>query len=863
MTPRPSAPARFLASLGVDREDRPAALADLEERFVAIAEDRGPAAARRWYWWQALRGVAHRSRPDVGGLRRRRWEGIGGDIRLRARVLVRRPVYALGVLGTLALGLASATVVGALAWTVWLSPLPFPDPDRVVRLFELEPADPQAGPDAEPTRWRLSPPLLEDLRVRDWTTISAVAGVGRNTFDWERDAELTRLTGLAVSPEFFDITGIRPLEGRTLGNDPDALEVVLTDALWTRAFGADPAVVGRETMTLNGRSYSVVGVVSVPSPYPGSGDLILPLSWTDEQLSTGMRGARYLDVVARVGPGFTVSDASEEMARFVEEAGRVHPNHRGWSGDAAVLGDELMRPYRSVLAMLLAAGATFLLLAVVNVGGLVTARSVEAAGDRGVRLAVGASQGRLMRESVVESTLLSTSAGLLALALAQWLLPAVKRLVPSDVPRAELVALGVPHALTVMAVALTAGIVIGAVSHAVARRTPVSARRSRGGTARAGGRNAVVAGQVALTVLLASAGAGVLTTSVRLQNVDLGFEPDGISSTQVMLTSERYPSADARRLFWRTLLDEAGERGLRIAIGTSPPMAGVNMPWGYRADPTDDQGFAQYHIVSPEYFSLMEIETREGRTFTPADDADAPAVIVVNDVLAREHFPDGTAVGRSMEVVGAEKTIVGVVEGARHFGPDQDVPPEIYAPFQQDPWPHAQIIAPGEPADIAVAVASLGDALDPDLGLPPIAAYDRFVTDWFAGLHLQLVIVGILSTVGTLLATLGLYALVAYRVSARRREIGVRLALGATASRVFAGVVRHGLQVTGAGLLAGLALWYGSSPLTREWLGDGQPQSVWFPLVVAVVVALTCGIATALPARGSVRVDPAQTLREE
>lgn len=861
--PRPPALARRLAALGVDAEDRPAALADLAERFEEIAAKRGVGVARRWYWWQAARGVPHRLRPDSKALRRRSWEGLAGDVRLRARMLLRRPVYALGVLGTLALGLASATVVGTLAWTVWLSPLPFPDPDRVVRLYELEPVDPEAGPEAPPTQWRLSPPLLEDLRAHDWTTVSAVAGVGRNVFDWQRQGELTRLTGLAVSPEFFDVTGLPPMHGRLLGDDPDALEVVLTEDLWARLYGADPAVVGRETMLLNGNSYAVVGVVSLPSAYPGTGDVLLPLAWTEDQLSTGMRGARYLDVIARVREPFTVRDASDEMARLVVEAGRVHPNHAGWSGEAVELAAELLEPHRGVLALLLAAGLTFLLLAVVNVGGLVTARSVDAATDRDIRIAVGASQGRLMRESVVESTLLSLAAGAVALALAQWLLPVVRGLVPADVPRVDLVALDWMHVVTVMAVALAAGGVIGVVSHAVARRAPLSGRRSRGGTARAGGRNAVVAGQVALTVLLASAGAGVLATSVRLQRVDLGFEPADVSSTQVMLTSERYPSTDARRVFWRTLLAEADARGLRAAFGTSPPMAGVNMPWGYRADPTDDQAFAQYHIVSPEYFAVMEIETLEGRTFTAADDENAPGVVVVNDVLAREHFPDGSALGRRIEVVADEKIIVGVVEGVRHFGPDQDVPPEIYAPYGQDPWPHAQIIVPGDPGETATAVTALADAVDPSLGLPPLAAYDRFVVDWFAGLHLQLIVVGVLATVGTLLATLGLYALVAYRVSTRRREIGVRLALGASAQRVFAGVVRHGLSVAAGGLVLGLLVWFGTAPLTEEWLGDGRPRGVWIPLAVAMAVAATCALATALPARRSVRVDPARTLREE
>lgn len=860
--PKPPRLARLLASLSSTPDDRALVLADLAERYERLVEGRGVRAARRWYWSQALRGLPHRLRPDAGIAWPLTRSGAWVDVRRSARSMRKRPLYALGVVGTLAIGLSSAAVVGSLAWHIWLAPMPFPDPDRVVRLFELEPPDENADPSTPPTRWRLSPPLLEQLRDHTWTTVRAVSGVARNIADWAQDGEVTRLTELTVSPEFFEIVGLAPLEGRVLSTDPDAAEVLLTEELWERAFGRDPAVVGGTTMLLNGRRHEIVGVVRLPVGYPGDADLVSRLSWSPDDLVVGMRGARYLDVIARVEPAYSLRDASAEMDRIVAAAGREFPIEEGWSGEAVVLGDELLRPYRGVLALLFLAGSVFLLLAVVNVTGLVAARAIEGRPERGIRLALGASEGRLLLGGVIESGLLGAVASVAALVFAYWLLGPIRALVPAEIPRVENVAVTAGVSAMIVSIALLGGGLVGVVAHLLSRGGPVNARRSTGSSERRVGRNLIVASQVALTTLLVTAGAGVLRTAMSLRAVDLGFEPDGVASTQVMLTGERYPSPETRLVLWRDLLSAMEARGLSAAVGTSPPMAGVTMRWMYRPDPTAEQAVAQYHVVSPEYFSIMGIAVMDGRPFTDDDDEGAAPVVIVNDVLG-EDFPAGSAVGREIEVVGEQKTIVGVVEGARHFGPGEDVPREIYAPFTQDAWPHAQILVRGSPAAVGPVVASVVDGVDPALGVSPVQSYRRFVTDWFAGLRLQLIIVGVLGVVGLLLATLGLYALIAYRVSSRRRDIGVRMALGASGRLVFLGVLKQGLIVVSAGAVVGLASWYVAAPAARDWLGDVGRGDPWIPIVVMLFVGLTSAVAIAIPARRSVTVDPSVTLREE
>lgn len=864
---RPTTPrlARLLVRVLSDAADRELLLADLKERFEAIARDDGLPAARRWYWFQAIRGTHARLRPDAQLLWRRSWEGVLGDLRHGIRSLSRRPLYTLGVTGTFAIGLASATAVLSVAWHVWLAPMPFPDPDRVVRLFELEPPGSGSGTaSVAPRRSRVSPPLLEDLRVHDWTAVEAVAGVSSSVFDWTREASTSRISALVVSPELFGILGISPTAGRTLSDDEDAPEVVLTERFWRRAYGANPTIIGRASMVLDGESRNIVGVVRLPAGYPREADVLTRLAFGEDELTEGMRGARYLEVVARVAPAFEVGDADSELDRFVKALGDRYSIYDGWGGEAVVLSEELIRPYRSVLGLLSAAGVVFLLLAIVNVAGLVAARITEGRQERALRLALGASELRLLRGSSVESLLLGMLGAVGALGIAYWLLGPLASLVPPEVPRIENVRLSSGMVGSLLGVALVAGWGVGVMGYVLSRGAgPAESRGARTTTPGLSGRGALVAGQIALTTLLATSGAGILRETVSLQAIDVGFQSEGVVSEQIILGADRYPTPDSRLAYWRGLVAAAEGRGIDVAIGTNGPMAGANMPWGWRVDAASEQSFAQYHIVSDAYFDVLGIELVDGRTFTPDDREGSEPVLLVNEAVAESVFPGQSAVGRVIEVLGRPKTIVGVVRSTRHFGPSEPIPDEIYVPLAHDPWPNAQLLARGITPSGSATLAALLEDLDPALGVAPPTSYARHVSEWFAPLRLQLIIVGVLATVGTLLATLGLYALVAYHVSSRRRDIGVRMALGASDTRMFSEVVYRGMKLATIGMLSGFAAWYASLPVTGGLLGDVDIGDPLPPIAVAVLVGIVALVASALPAWRSAAVDPAVTLRAE
>ena len=851
--------ARLLARVFAHPEDRVFVLADLDERFRALAAEVGPRPARRWYWSQVLRGASWALLPDPGALRSAMRSGLAGEVRLAARTLRRRPAYAAGAVLTLALGLGAAALLAAVAWHVWLAPLPFPDPERLVRVYETPPLENAFAVE----RRSLSPPLLEDLRTHDWETIEGVAGVSSDQLEWTRRGETRRLAALAVSPELLPMLGVAPEAGRLLEEDARAREVLLAEPFWHSALGGDVSALGT-TMMLSGEPHRIVGVVRLPAVYPGDADVVVPLAFGDEELGEGMRGARYLDAIARVRAAHDVSEARSELDAFVVALATDHPAHRGWGGDAVTLRDDLLRPFRGVLSLLLAAGGAFLALAAVNVAGLVGARWVDARHERAVRRALGASEARLLRSCVVETGVIAVTGAALGLLGAVWLVTPIRSLVPADVPRLAEVQLGAAQAVAVVAAGVVLGGLVGLLGHLLARRTTGAATGGRRTSAAGlGGRRALVTGQIALTTLLTTGGVAILRHASQLRAVDVGFDAEAVSVTHLSLSESRHPAAEVQWEAWASLLEGLRARGVIAAVATNLPMSGSSWPFGYRMDAASEQGFAQYHAVSPAYFEVMGIRIVAGRALSADDVASGPPVVVVDEAFVREAFGGEEAVGRSVEVVGVERAIVGVVAATRHAGPGTEPPVQLYVPMAQDPWAFASLLLPSSRSDAGVVAADVASRLDPDLVVPPAVPYVDFLSAWYAPLRLQLVLIGALALLGLALATFGLYAVVAYHVSTRRHEIGIRMALGAGGGRVFGGVVGHGAAMAVAGGALGLGAWHLLLPWTEGLVaGVGRPDAIVTMLVVGVVGG-SCLLATLAPARRSTTVDPAVTLRSE
>ena len=869
--------ARWLVAVLTPAEDRAYLLADLREGWQAMRARSGRGAARRWYWWQALRAIPARLSATGGsverGAARRRPGGVGPAVRLALRSFARRPLYASGVVATLGLGLGAASAVAAVAWGIWFRPLPYPDADRVVRLYEVKlrpdgegEGAPVATATVPPSRWsRVSPPLFEDLRAASLETIQGVAVVSLATVDRDDAGTVERIPAQMVSPEVFSVLGVRPLLGRVLERSAGAHEVVLTESFWRRAFGGAPDVLGR-SLDLDGDSYAIVGVIPTSPGYPEAADVWMPVLFEESALQEGMRGARYLDVVARVRPGRTVADASAEVDAFVRALAEKHPAQRGWGGNVVSLREQLARPYRGVLAMLLGAGAVFVLLALVNVAGLVAAKRAENRQARMIRLALGASHGRILRDDLIESTLLGLFGALVAAAGATWVLAPIKRLLPPDVPRLSAISLNGGMLGVVVLSGVLMGVFVGLLGHTMSgvRDQPAVGRNRDAGRPNVRGRRALLITQVALTTWLLLGSIALVRYVSSLRSVDIGFHAAGVLTAPIVLSAQRQgASPEQSYMFWDDLLRRLEARGATAAVATNPPISGSTMRFVYAIPGDATRYWAQYHSVSPAYFDVLGMPIAEGRPFTGADAAGAAPVVIINDVMAREHFPNEDPIGRTIGVVGTDRTIVGVVPATRHFGPDTESPAELYVPLAQDPPPFAHVLVRGGPGVAPGLLAEVVPAIDGTLPAPPLAPFERYISTWFAPLRLQLVVIGVFAAVGVILAALGLYALVAYLVSNREREIGIRLALGERTPVLFRRVLGEGVMMSVAGVAIGLA----AGAATRGAIGrlvNGVDPADPVVLVLAMLIVPCIALAASLlPARRAIGVDPIVTLRGE
>lgn len=869
---KPPVVARIIVRLLSDPEDRAFLVEDLADRFQEMAETRGLRAARQWYWSQAFSVVPWTIRVEGDWIQWRSWAGVVADLRSGLRTLRRSPLYAIGVSGTLGLGLAAALLVFAVAWRVWLAPMPYPDPDRVVRLYELERPDGVSDPSraaTESRRHQLSAALLEDFRAHSWRTLDAVSAVftGLQT-EWGRAGATRSVTRVRLSPDGFGILGIVPMLGRLpIENET---EVLLSEAFWRTNLGGDPDVVGSEIIR-GERALLIVGVAHVPAGFPGDADVLDVIEWEDTGDDEDWRSLRYIDAIARVRPGHSVAEAKAELNAFVAALAEIHPQHRGWGVDVVVLADDLMRPFRGALALLLAAGTTFLLLASVNVLGLVAARRIEGRQDRSIRLALGASWGRLLRGSLLESLVLAGIGSLAGVLGAYWLIGPIRAMVPRDVPRLAQVSVTPPLVLGGLSVGVVLGLAIGVSGYLVSRGAgPAVGRAPAWRAVGVGGRRALVVGQVALTALLTAGGAAILHRVSTLKAIELGFDPVRVSTTTMVLSPDRYPSRQSWLMAWHEVLDGLHARGIPAAVVGNAPMSGEDVPpIGVRADAASEEVFHEFHSVSADYFSVMGIAVHAGRVFGATDHASSMPVAIVSEAFVDQFFPVGTpiekVVGRIIPIgpFMSSRTVVGVVESTRHEGPGAPVMPDVYVPVSQWTFSPRTLVIGGEPGQVAESVSDVVAEVDSDLRWTPVLPYTSHLKEWFAPLRLQLLMIGVLGALGLVLATLGLYALMAYQVATRRKELGIRKAVGATDGSLVWGVLTSGLIMAVLGALVGLGAWYQLLPWTREFVEGIDSAGYLVPLSVAIVVGGSSVLATLVPAVRAARIDPAVTLKAD
>jgi putative ABC transport system permease protein len=803
-------------------------------------------------------------------------EDLRQDLVFGLRVLRRNPVFSLVAVLTLALGIGANTALFSITNAVVFRPLPFPEPERLLTLWECSAKSERSRLIVSPANyldWREQTSSFEEMGayVEDFYNIS------------EDDTRPERVGGANATASLFRALGVRPLLGRVFGPEderPDAEGVVLlSHGLWQRRFGGDPSVVGKR-VKLNGPEYTVVGVL--PPDFiisPRRYELYRPISFHDSQRVN--RRGRYLTVIARLRPGVTAEQARAEMNAVGSRLAAQYPEENvGRSATIDRLDRTITWNTRTALLTLLGAVGFVLLIACANVANLLLGQAAGRRKEMAVRAALGAGRLRLVRQMLTESLTLSLLGGLAGLLLAKWGVGLLVSLSPSSLPRAEEAGLDLRVLGFALLVSTVTGLAFGLVPALQASKVELTdalkSARSTGGGRGSLARGALVAAEVALSLVLL-VGAGLLVKSfVRLTEVELGFDPAHVVAADISLPY-RYNTQEKRTEFYRRLLTrvEAMPGVTSAAVSQSVPLSGEEHGAQFmvvgRAPAPDgsDRHGSIYHRVSEGYFKTLGVRLLRGRNLNERDTAGAPGVALVNESLARRVFPGEDPLGKQITLAGDDKPrpreIVGVVSDTRYVTPDVEPYSQIYVSYLAEPWFHMSLVvrAKGDPASLVNGMREELSALDKEVPLANVKEMEEYVHDSLSPQRFSALLLTAFAVAALGLAALGVYGVISGSVARRTHEIGIRIALGARRGDVLRLVVGQGMRPVLPGLGAGLA---GAFALTRVLESLLYGVSAFDPSVFAGVSLLLAGtalVACYLPARRATQVDPMMALRHE
>lgn len=822
--------------------------------------------------------------------RRRDYMGdLRDDIVHALRRLVAAPAFTLTALLTLALGIGANAAILSVVNGVVLRPLPFPDADRLYAVYS---ANRTAG-NLEAT---VSPVDVDDWRARR-RGIEDIGGFwyaeGSSGVDMTGRGVPRRLSSVFFTPGFFGTLGVAPAAGRLPRGDEmvrgghDTV-VLLTFGFWMREFGGDPRIVG-STLTLNNRPMDVIGVLPRSMNYPvGTADVFIPYSTIPDSSIPRLRQVRILDVVARAKAGVTEDAVRAEMGAITMALAAEYKDNANWDGATVrPLADVIVGPARSSLLVLFGAVSLVLLMACVNVAALQLARAMGQTREMAVRLALGARRSRILRQLLTESLVLSLAGGALGLGVARYGLAALLALSAGQLPRADEITLDGTVVLFTLALAIATGILSGILPAWRASDARGTLALREGGRSVAGHghrqwRRALIVAEVAVSMMLV-VGAGLMARSfLALSSVDLGFRPDHLLAVQFTMDPDRFGPRDTDApptagspyaLAYQDIIERVGAIPgvLSAAAVKDAPFRGNGERNGFTIPgrplgPNDDQPTATAIHVSEGYFATIGATLVEGREFTSRDRGGAPLVVVVNEAFARQYFPGQRTAGQRLQM-GRDTPveIVGVVNDIRQVAVSEPARPTIYLHNLQNSRVKTTIVArtAGDPLPLTEAVQQAVWSVDPLQPITAVFTFDDAVSRALSQPRLLTVLLGGFGLVGLLLGAIGVYGLLAAAVSEQRREFGVRLALGASPGQVLAAVVRHGVGVTLAGVVIGLAGAVGLTRFMGAVLYGVEPVDPLTFGSMALVLVVVAALASWLPARRAASLDPAETLRAD
>ncbi len=804
------------------------------------------------------------------------------DVRYALRGLRRTPAFTSAALITLALGIGATTAVFSVINATMLRPLPYPEPDRLVQVLRRY----ATGTEPRQTGRRY-------LFFRDHlTSVSALtAWRGATGVNLALGDRAAYVKAMSVSKEFFDVFGVQPAMGRAFSAEedrdggPDV--AILSHALWLEELGGDPSVVGRP-IALGGRSYVVVGVMPASFVFSPTPELLVPL----RPGLTGPGGGYNYSVAGRLKPGVSIEQASAETSAVWQALAAEFPRQIFRSELPSVLTsvhDVRSRGVRDVLLVIFAAVGLLLLIACGNVANLLLARASRRSREIAVRAALGAGRRRLIRQLLTESVLLSLGGAAGGVLLAHWTIPTLLALSPRDLPVDVDVRIDATVLVVTVGVAVLTGILFGLVpALSLSRHDLVDAIREDGTRATAGPRSGwlrrlLVAGEVAICMVLLVSAALLVQTFVKLRNIDPGFDPRGVLTAQMSLQGDRYRDPAA----FRRLFDDGLDRLRRIpgvssaaVVNGVPIEQGLNLNVDVLDGPEEiKNALTDWRYASPDYFRTMGIAIASGRGFEDRDREGAPPVAVVNEEFARRFFKGASALGHHIRVFDSDGSIevVGIAKNVREQGLVGTLPAVMFVPVAQaNPlgvraahtyFPMSWVVRTTNSGGITEGriVARIGDAIraiDPQQPFSSFRTMEEVKLGQLTSERFEMTLFAAFAAIGLVLAAAGIYGLVAYAVAQRTRELGIRMALGATRQGIVLSVVANAAALALCGVVAGAAVALAFARTLRTMVWGVSTQDPRTFLLVAATLLLVAMVSSLIPAWRAIRLDPVAALRQ-
>ena len=788
------------------------------------------------------------------------------DIRYGIRGLSKRPGFTVVAVLTLALGVGANSAIFSVLNAVLLRPLPYLDPDRIVRIDETEGKGGMG----------VSPPNLLDFQQQNHT-FESIAGYTGGSLILTGAGEPLRVQNCAISADLFSVLGVKPLIGRSFstedekpGNDHAAL---ISYELWQRRFGGDHGLLQKQ-VTFDSESYTVVGVMPAGFEFPIQPervDVWTPLTQPEDMAQ--LRGAHYLDVVGRIKQGVSAAQARADLDVIATRIAQQFPKQVSGKTTVVPLKEDLVGQVQPYLLMLAGAALLVFLIAIANVASLALARAAERQKEIAVRTALGASKSRVVRQLITESLILSFVGGTAGVLLAAWCTGLFVAIAPADLPRLQSAHVDGRVLLFALATSVASGILLGLIPALRATNPDLQSTLKEGETKSASAprqalRKTLVVSEVALALVLLC-GAGLLIRTLwKLNSVNPGFDPDKVMVAELVLPKTRYPNAGQQTLFFEQVIQRIkSSPGVESCGGTSNlPLSGTNMV--FLASVEGQPGFpAGFRAVSHDYFQTMRIPLLKGRWFEEADTAESQPVVVINETMARRISPNfEDALGKRIKH-GFKNTVaevVGIIGDVKYAGLDQQTKPEMYAPFAQRPWPFMRIVVrtKSDPSLLVTAIREAVRATDKDQPIDKVTTMSAVVSKSIGARRFYMQLLAMFAALAFILASVGVYGVVSYSIAQRTREIGIRVALGAQSRDVLGLVLKETLRLTALGVCLGLAGAFAATRILRSLLFEVKPTDPATFISLSLLLALVAVLASYIPARRATKVDPLVALRE-